>query len=429
VAWGQVVAAKYCAALCVFLGVASTAFAAEPSAPASAWNISLASEVRYYTWSADRGNPTSFNQSSGGGSELYVPYALQLSGQPNPDWKISLLGRGGWVSARQITAGQTGAVETVTDTVASGTVTYVGIRGFQPFASLATNIPTGRSSLPGNAAYARMDPDLVEISTFGEGWNIGPTAGFNLPFTQNLVAALSVGYTWRGAYNRERPLDEPNPTTQSPTSINPGEVITYSASLGYQDNVWSWSLVGSVSGESATKQNGSDLYQPGLRYFGSGTVGYRWPAQWGQTTLNASAAHSLRNDVLFIGTPALLTEMMNTNANVFRVGAQHLFAFDRMAIGPTGSYLYRDQNSYDSYSYQFVPEKQRWAAGGLVRYAASENMTLNVRVERVWTLEDDHPAIKGQQFSSLANAFVPASAVPTVSSEGWMVAGGLNVKF
>ena len=427
---GAVVAAKYCAAFCGLLGLTSAAYAAEPSAPASAWNVSAATEVRYFTWSGDRGYPAQFNQSSGGGSELYVPYALQITGKPNQDWNVSLLARGGWVHAQQTTAGQSGSVSTITDTIASGTVTYLGINGFQPFASLSTNMPTGKSALPGNAAYARMDPDLVDIATFGEGWNIGPTAGFNLPFTQNLMASFSVGYTWRGSFDRERSLDEPNPATQSNTSVNPGEVITYTASIAYNDNVWSWSLLGSVSTESSTKENGADLYRPGRRYVGVGTIGYRWPANWGQTSIDASIAHSLRNDVLFLNTSALLTEAMNTNSNLFRVGAQHLFVIgDRMAIGPVGSYLFRDQNSYDPYSFQFVPEKQRWAAGGMIRYVIGNNATLNLRAEHVWTLEDDHPAIKGQQFSSLADAFVPGSAVPTVSSEGWMIGCGVNVKF
>jgi hypothetical protein len=56
-------------------------------------------------------------------------------------------------------------------------------------------------------------------------------------------------------------------------------------------------------------------------------------------------------------------------------------------------------------------------------------VTLNMRAEYIRTREDERDAAAGQLFSVLANAFVPGSSVPVVSSNGWMVAGGANVKF
>ena len=361
--------------------------------------------------------------------QLYIPYALQIAGQPTPDWKVSVLGRGGWVHSQQSTAGLSGDVETITDTVANGTMTYLGIPGIQPFASINLNIPTGKSVLTGSAANARMDPDLVEIGSFGEGWNIGPTVGVNLPVTQNLIVTASVGYTWRGEFDRERSSAEINPALQSLTSLDPGDTITGTASIGYQGDVWAWTVTGSVSEETTTTENGIELYRAGRRYRGTGTVSYKWPAQIGQTTLNGSIAHSLRNQVRFLGAPTLVTESVNTNSNLYRVGLQHLFAFDRLAIGPTGSFLFRDTNAYDTTTLQFVPEKERWAAGGILRYAVGKHVTINARVEHVWTHEDERSAPGGQQFSVLANAFVAGSSVPVVSSTGWVFAGGVNVKF
>jgi hypothetical protein len=49
--------------------------------------------------------------------------------------------------------------------------------------------------------------------------------------------------------------------------------------------------------------------------------------------------------------------------------------------------------------------------------------------EHVWTHQGEIEAINGQRFSVLANAFVLGSAVPIVSSTGWQIAGGMNVKF
>ena len=163
------------------LGIfASASFACAEDAPAkpSDWSVAAASEVRLFSWRGTRGYPANgATAARGSGTELYVPYALELAGKPHPDLKVEITGRGGWVWARQSTAGATGEVATATDTAMAATVTYLGTDGIQPFASLLINLPTGRSQLFGSAANARMDPDLVDISSFGEGFNIGPSFG------------------------------------------------------------------------------------------------------------------------------------------------------------------------------------------------------------------------------------------------------------
>jgi hypothetical protein len=394
------------------------------------WETTFASEVRYYSWRGDRGTPSTSSTAPGSGSQLYVPYALQIAGKPAEDFKLVLLGRSGWVRSKQSTAGLSGEVDTITDTVASATLTYLGIAGFQPFVAVSMNAPTGKSALFGSQANARMDPDLVEIGSFGEGWNVGPTVGFNVPVTASLMLTGSVGYTWRGRFDRERSSAEINPAVQSLTSLDPGDVITGTAAVAYQDGPWAWSITGSVSEETTTTENSADLYRAGRRYLGAANVAYTWPERWGQTTLTTAYAHSNRNEVKFLNAAALAAETVNTNSDLYRVGVQHLFIVaENFAIGPTGSYLHRNNNSYDATTLQFVPAKERWAAGGQARYAVSDKVTLNVRAEHVWVHEDERLAPGGQQFSVLANAFVAGSAVPVVSSTGWMVAAGANAKF
>lgn len=417
--------------LCSVALAAPAAWCAEPApAASSAWTTTFATDFRLYSWQGTRGSPTTFNTSSGSGSQIYVPLALAVNGKPASDVKLDFLIRGGWVSARQTTAGLTGSVQTFTDTVMSGTATYLGFTGIQPFAGLSVNAPSGRSALYGSAAAARMDPDLVEIASFGEGWNVGPTVGANFPITSALMITASVGYTWRGNYDRERPTNEPSPFVQSTTRINPGDVVTGTASLAYQAAPWSFSLSGSISEEGTTQENAVDLYKPGRRYLGSATVAYSWPDKWGQTTLTGSVTHQNRNDVKFTTIPSLLTELMNTNSNLYRAGIQHLFAVSQtFVIGPTANYLHRDSNSYDAGTLQFLPAKDRIAAGAMARYAVSDSVTLNFRGEHVWTRENERTAPNNQQFSVLANSFVAALPVPVVSSTGWVFVGGLNAKF
>jgi hypothetical protein len=170
----------------VLLGVvsaASSAWAADmptkaPAAPAqvvqNAWNVQFASEARYYSWKGDRGSPPNFNTAPGSGSQWYVPVALQVTGKPIDVVKAQFLVRSGWVRSSQTTPGLSGTVETITDTVMSGTLTYLAINGVQPFIALSVNAPTGKSVLSGTEANARMDPDLVEIGSLAKDGISGP---------------------------------------------------------------------------------------------------------------------------------------------------------------------------------------------------------------------------------------------------------------
>ena len=429
------------AALCVAGATMSVGWAADVpvAAPAVAplppWNVTISSEVRYFSWQGNRGFPVSVAPANDGGrgAELYVPLAVQLAGRLTEDLKLEFLTRGGWVWARQSTAGLSGEIATATDIVSSGTATYLGFNGIQPFASVNLNLPTGTSALFGTAANARMDPDLVDIATFGEGLNVGPTLGFNLPITSSLIVTASAGYTRRGDYERESTLapvpGAPPPTVQRPTEIEPGDVFTGTSSVGYQAGPFVAKLTASITETRPTIENGMPLYKAGRRYLAAGTWSYAWP-EWGTTTLTAAAAHSNRNEVLFAGATALITEAMNTNSNLYRVGIQHLFPVGRQAvIGPTGSFLFRDHNGYDPTTLQFVPAKERWAAGVLARYAPSDRVTFNARVEHVWTHEHENPAPSDIKFNALADSFVPGSTVPVVSSTGWQFVVGATARF
>lgn len=412
------------------------------AAPAATWTQTFSSEVRYFTWQGTRGVPNNVIlpnstplTSTGSGSELYIPYATQLVGQTE-NFKFEILGRGGWVRARQSTTGLTGEVATATDTVASGTVTYLGLQGFQPFAALELNLPTGMASLPGTAVHARMDPDLVDIASFGEGFNIGPTLGFNLPLSNAIILTMSAGYTHRGTFDRESTVTPPasGGPSQVPTSISPGNVFAATGSIGYQIGQLNGKLTGTISQETTTTENGTPFVRPGRRYLAAGTLSYAWPQEnVGLTTLSASASHSNRNEVLFVppGAPTLFAmETFNTNSNLYQVGLEHLFAFGQVAFGPTGSFLYRDANGYDPTTVQFVPAKERWAAGMLARYAPNQTVTFNARVTRVWTHENENPAFPSDaKFSVLTGGNQLAFTVPVLSSTGWQFAFGATTIF
>lgn len=170
---------------------------------------------------------------------------LQLTGKPVDDLSIDFVARGGWVKAAQTTPGLSGEVATTTDTVMSANATYLGWKRIQPFFALSANLPTGKTAVFGTAANAPMDPDFVDISTFGEGYNLGPSFGFNVPLAGSLLFTTSVGYTWRDRFKRESgfptlpqgvdprlvgSLIDINPTE----TINPGENVTVTGAVNHR---------------------------------------------------------------------------------------------------------------------------------------------------------------------------------------------------
>jgi len=402
------------------------------------WTTTFSTETRYYSWRNNFVPPDTSGIGPGRGWEVYIPFAMQLAGKPVNDLSVDLVVRGGWVKAAQTTAGLAGEVATSTDTTVSFNTVYLGWQGLQPFIALSANLATGKSALFGTSANARMDPDLVEISTFGEGYNFGPTFGFNVPIAGSLLFTASVGYTYRGPFDREGGFSNLPPgvdpalitsirETVSTIRIEPGDNTTVAGAVNYGTGPLAASLTGSASWESPTIIRERPRFQPGLRYLLALQSSYKWPEKWGVTELTAAAAHSNRNKLLF-EIPELTMERFNSNSIVYRVGLQHLFPVDQFQIGPAVSYLYRDHNGYNSATLQFVPQKTRWAAGMVAQYAPNATVTMNARVEHVWTRENESPTDEGVKLDVLAQSLIPASTVPVISGTAWQTSFGINVK-
>jgi hypothetical protein len=400
------------------------------------WWFTTSSDVRYYSWESERGFPAGAGSEGrrGHGSLWYTPYAAQLAGKPHDDFKVEFLGRGGWIKARQNTAGLSGQVETITDTQASATATYLGFNGIQPFASVSFNIPTGKPFLTAGERNARMDPDLVDQASFGEGFNVGPTGGFALPLTPDFTLTASAGYTRRGSFDRDGNTDPLDPSAIGPVRFNPGDVLTGTASVAFKIGQLSADITGSVSTETETTLDGKAAVKPGRRWLVSGTFTYTWPERWGESTFTASYSQSGRNTVQFAdqGTlepVAFRAEPFNSNSNVYKLTFEHLFPIGQLWIGPTGSYLQRDQNGYDPITLQFVPAKERKSFGAVARFAANDHISFNGRVEKVWVNQKENLGDLQVSLLLVPTSTLTIPGLPEISSEGWYFTGGTTISF
>ncbi len=295
------------------LGLAAPAWAQNSTVPG--WQTTFSTDFRYFsheTRRATAGAPSSVIER---GTQAVQTIGAQLSGYFSPEVKFQFMVKGGAMYARSSSPAGGGAYAGFQDTVVSSTLTYLGLQGFQPFVSLNLNLPTGQSNSVGNDANAKADVELVPRPAFGEGFNIGPTIGVNIPITPALIGTISFGHTFRGTFRREPDLVPP---FLAPIRVNPGDVSTVTASLGWRGE--QLSLKGSVaySLESETRYDNSPFYKAGGRLVLQLAAGYGFNENW-SARLQGSYSHFGKNKVLRFGIlPPLVTEQFNSNNDVYR---------------------------------------------------------------------------------------------------------------
>jgi hypothetical protein len=392
------------------------------------WQATFNEETQYYSWESSQGYPhlplqfPAAPRGPGSGSQVYTPFGLQIDGKPSDDWQLQFLVRSGYIWSQQTTGGVSGENSSPTDTTFGGTVTYNGLAGLQPFASINVNAPTGKTVLLGNNAFARPDPDLAAVPTFGEGWNVGPTVGVNIPITATLVGVLSAGYTNRGDYTREGLVVL---GVQGTNRITPGNSWTANTALAYQANGLSLQGSGSYTRMSQTSVDGMPIYRTGDSMTVSGMAGYVWNPSW-SSQFTVSLTHTDKNLAPNPNPPPtlLLIEAFNSNSNITQALFSTTYTQGSFSIGPTVRYTYRDHNDWDPTSATFLPAKTSWAAGGMAQYVINPQASLMLRAEHRWTHENDNP----DKLIGLVGP-VPGTGFPAISSTGWMASLGGTIKF
>jgi hypothetical protein len=374
---------------------------------APAWTGSLEVDLRYVNWSGDRGDSTSVNR-KGGGEQLYLPVSLSANGTQG-DFKIETLLRTAFVWANQATPTQSGSISTLTDTVLSGTFTDIAIDGVQPFVSLNFNLPTGKTALFGPRAFARMDPDIVDVPAFGEGFNFGVTLGANIPIRENLVATLSGSHIWRGGFTRETPFNPPFP--QTTTQMSPGNSESLDGSLSWQGSEWylqgalSWSHAHTISIDSFP------AIRPGDSVSASFSAFYQSSPAW-SASADVSWSYAFKNST--DQGNGFMTEPRDSNSNMLSINLTPTWNFNGGNVGPHIGFLYRDHNAYRTVDESFSPAKTRLAAGARVQFALTPAAVLTLSADRIWTNERE---------------LLFAPSIPVVAKAAWNVALGTTISF
>ena len=96
------------------------------------------------------------------------------------------------------------------DTKIGATYRLSDVLPFELLLGLDFNLPTGKTDLSPNETLLVMDPDLLPINTYGEGFNVNPTITIAKGW-DNWTFALGFGYLWRGSYDFSDELKDYQP--------------------------------------------------------------------------------------------------------------------------------------------------------------------------------------------------------------------------
>ncbi len=142
------------------------------------------------------------------------------------------------------------------------------VLGIDVLVGLDFNIPTGRTNLSDDDIDALMDPDLVPITSWGEGFDVNPTVTL-IKSWDKIVVGVSGGFLWRDSYDYSKEFE----------NYDPGDIWRVTGEFRYypSDN-WFLRLYSSYTWYEEDEVDGNDFYEPGdMLEFGAGILYDRSP--------------------------------------------------------------------------------------------------------------------------------------------------------
>ena len=397
----------------------------------------VSNEVRGSSWDGTRGANV-FAPDPGKGYQVYSPTTFGIDYLMPSVYKLETRIRSGYVYSAQNTPGQIGKYEGPVDTQASFNLTYLGFDSIRPLVGLNLNLPTGNTFLPYNQRFTRMDPDLVDVGSYGTGFNVNPTTGFVLGIDEHTAVSLSAGWTWQGPFTKEgiNEVQVPNTLTPPPPAfivlttfdlrqkINPGNTYTVNGNVSSTYGPLQMNGSFAYMGDSHAEVDGVASGKAGAKFTANGSVSYQFD-QRTVATLNMSWNFAEKNRIPN-GFGGLMTELKNSNSNVIIASFDPSYLItDRIKIAGNASYLYRDHNYYDPFEEQFVPAKQKYTAGGSLAFALTDTATLTLRGSHSWIKQDDGPFL----ITTIGPPPVFALQPPALKYQSWAGSIGTALRF
>ncbi len=338
---------------------------------AQAMDISVQTGVNTNWWDSDTNDR---------GSQTYVPVTIDAA---HGDVFVRVLTA--FVSTRiDPSDASPNSLTTAVDTKLNVSYAMVEKLPVDILFGLDVNLPTGRTDLDSEERRMLLDPDLVAISRYGEGFNVNPTITMAKQGDRWGVG-VGFGYLWRGEYD----------FSDTARDYDPGDIFNITAEGIYAfTNAWQGRLFGEVAWYGTDEVGSQDYYQEGDFILAGAGVDYfrkRWEA-------------SLSVQSIFRGKSEFPADNQQL-ATEDRAGYGDEYLADltvRFLMNPATTlssrlyYLTVLKNDYDADDPAFIDEKEKFSLGVALLHQFSPQTTGRVGLEgylldegRTWYHEED----------------------------------------
>jgi hypothetical protein len=354
------------------------------AAAASAADVSIRTGFDYDWWKDDK---------DGTGRQAYVPVRIEMKHQ---ELTVGLLS--GIQRTRFERAGQTSReLSSPLDTKVTSSYAILGKLPVDILLGLDLNLPTGKTNLSQDDLVLLMDPELVSINSFGEGFNVNPTLSVAKAWG-NWIAGIGAGYAWRGKYDFSTDLGMKD--------FKPGDIVTANAMAKYGFAPgWSARFFGGAAWYGKETWQGAAHFKEGDFY----AVGAGLDRSWDKTSAGIALKAVLRQKSdIPDGSGGLSPEAKNVHGNEWWLTAGLRHQLDgKTVVSSDLTGLLIAANGYSGDSARRVGERTKVALGVGVTRDLGEGVEAGLGIKG-FAMHDDEANFP--QFRS-ARSYRGASAV------------------
>lgn len=223
---------------------------------------------------------------------------------------------------------------------------------------LDLNLPTGRIDLKEKDLDLIMNPDLISITSFGEGFNINPTVILAREWDK-WVAGIGLGYMWRGEYD----------FSSNTKDYDPGDIFNVCAEVAYDFSPnWRGRLFGDYAHYGKNEVDNADFYREG-DFFCVGLGVHHYQSTW-DTGLTIKGIFRDKSKIQpYQGATSISTEGENCNGDEWHADLSGRYFLDgKTTLNSALEFLWIDENDYSSDSSFYIGKRNKISLGfGIVR--------------------------------------------------------------
>ena len=205
-----------------------------------AGNVVCSTGFNYYYWQSTKREK---------GQQFYIPVSVEATVK---DFTFRVLA-GYMYNYYDAQGSDSHDTADVLDTKVNLSYYLENVLGIDVLFGLDFNIPTGRTNLSDDDVDALMDPDLVPITSWGEGFDIDPTLTL-IKSWKKIAIGVSGGFLWRDSYDYSREFQD----------YDPGDIWRVTGEFRYYPkDSWMLRLYSSYTWYGEDEVDGDDFYEPG----------------------------------------------------------------------------------------------------------------------------------------------------------------------